>query len=58
MTECDNCGSHVTKGYHRVLSDNDGILHGCTQCSNNAGGFRSDDDGDAEAVAETEATND
>lgn len=30
--ECDECGSYVTRDYHRVFSDNDGELHGCLAC--------------------------
>lgn len=32
MPECENCGSHVTNDFHRVFSDNNGVLHGCIEC--------------------------
>ena len=34
--QCDNCGAHVSAEYHRVRSDNDGILHGCPACTSPA----------------------
>ncbi|WP_455196254.1 DUF7563 family protein [Halovalidus salilacus] len=32
MAECDNCGAHVTERYKRVFSDNEGVLHACSNC--------------------------
>lgn len=36
MAECDNCGAHVTEQYKRVFSANDGTLHGCSNCVDQA----------------------
>lgn len=30
---CDSCGASVTREYHRVLSDNEGILRSCLYCT-------------------------
>lgn len=30
---CANCGAGVTRDYHRVLSDNEGILRSCLYCT-------------------------
>lgn len=34
MTECENCGTHVTTTYARVFGDNQGRVHGCYDCMN------------------------
>jgi len=34
--ECDNCGSEVSNNFHRVFSDNRGVLHGCQHCTTKA----------------------
>lgn len=31
MPRCDNCGTFVSAGFHRVFSV-DGVLHACTDC--------------------------
>ncbi|WP_277542921.1 DUF7563 family protein [Haloarcula laminariae] len=31
--QCNNCGAHVDPTFHRVRSDNDGVLHGCPDCT-------------------------
>lgn len=46
MAECDNCGGWVTDEYKRVFSDNDGVLHGCIECTRLAGGHHPDDAGE------------
>lgn len=37
MPNCDNCGAFVTPDFHRVFADNEGTLHGCHECTPNAG---------------------
>lgn len=32
MKECENCGSHVSRAWARVASDNDGVVHHCVNC--------------------------
>lgn len=32
MKECNNCGSHVSKTWGRVASDNNGEVHFCMDC--------------------------
>ena len=32
MAECQ-CGAFVTARFHRVFSDNRGVLHGCHACT-------------------------
>jgi len=32
MTHCQNCGSHVTERYARVLGDNNDDVHACPSC--------------------------
>jgi hypothetical protein len=32
MTECQNCGAHVSEVFSRVLGDNDGVVHACPEC--------------------------
>lgn len=32
MPECQNCGSHVSKEFHRVFADNAGDLWSCNEC--------------------------
>lgn len=34
MRQCDNCDGTVSDDYHRVFSDNEGVLHNCWQCAN------------------------
>ena len=36
MPSCDNCGAHVTPTFKRARSDNDGVLHGCLECTSPA----------------------
>ncbi len=36
MAHCDNCNAHVTEAYHRVFSDNQGKLHACSHCHDQA----------------------
>jgi hypothetical protein len=48
MAECQNCGSHVSKRFARVMGDNNGKIHACPSCSLNsvgpkAGGAGEDD---------------
>lgn len=31
--ECDDCGNTVTRDYHRVFSDNEGVLRSCLHCT-------------------------
>ena len=31
--QCDNCGAHVSPAFKRARSDNDGVLHGCPECT-------------------------
>ena len=33
MPSCDNCGAYVTPKFKRARSDNDGVLHGCLECT-------------------------
>lgn len=37
MERCDNCGTAVSDRFHRVFADTDGVLHGCMECTANAG---------------------
>jgi len=34
--QCDNCGAHVSAAFKRGRSDNDGVLHGCPECTSPA----------------------
>jgi hypothetical protein len=36
MPQCDNCGAHVFPAFKRARSDNDGVLHGCPECTSPA----------------------
>lgn len=31
---CENCGSHVSKRFERVMGDNDDKAHRCPECAN------------------------
>lgn len=33
MPHCNGCGAHVSAAFHRARSDNDGVLHGCRECT-------------------------
>jgi len=33
---CDACGGHVTPQFRRIYEDEDGDLHGCTNCMTGA----------------------
>jgi predicted RNA-binding Zn-ribbon protein involved in translation (DUF1610 family) len=37
MPTCDNCGKHVSEGFHRVFSDDHGNVYACPNCAANAG---------------------
>lgn len=48
MTQCRNCGAHVTAHFARVFGDNGDHVHGCLECIVNTklhdgGGLSSDD---------------
>ncbi|WP_449289549.1 DUF7563 family protein [Natronococcus occultus] len=33
MPRCDSCEATVSRAYHRVHADNDGVLHACCHCT-------------------------
>lgn len=32
VSQCNECGNHVTADFHRVFADNEGVLYGCPEC--------------------------
>lgn len=32
-SQCQNCGSHVSESFRRVLGDNENVAHACSNCS-------------------------